>query len=210
MNISYQNNLGEPITPQQVGNVSKYKKIYIPANGQLIKKIEHYRDNAIRIIDYYLDANETEEEAIALLLPFNCSFRVITREYYGSYIIENVNHYVDGALMGKTRGLINADGLVVCEQVINLSTGLPDYQEAAKFLGEYNHAEFDETNLKTTYYCQFHYNADGSLDYCEFNYMSDYDSDRFDINTIPWIKTAFKLSDEMYNYYLTADFLPPI
>jgi hypothetical protein len=210
MNISYENSLGESITPQQVANVSDYKKIYRPANSQLIKKREHYRDNVIRTIDYYLDANETEDEAIAQLLPFNCSFGVITREYYGSYTIENANHYVDGALMGKTRQLFNADGLQIGAETTNLSTGLPDYQETAKFLGEYNDAEFDETIPETTYYCQFHYNADGSLDYCEFNYMSDYDSDRFDINTMPWIKTAFKLSDEMYNYYLTADFLPPI
>lgn len=210
MNISYQNSIGEPITPQQVANVSGYKKLYTSTDSQLVKKIERYRDNAIRTIDYYLDANETEEEAITQLLPFNCAFGVITREYYGSYTIESINHYVEGALMGKTRELFNADGLQIAAEKTNLSTGLPDYQEAAKFLGEYNHAEFDETIPQTTRYCQFHYNADGSLDYCEFNYMSDYDSQKFDINTIPWLKTAFILSDEMYNYYLTADFLPPV
>ncbi|ASU34958.1 hypothetical protein MuYL_3073 [Mucilaginibacter xinganensis] len=39
--------------------------------------------------------------------------------------------------------------------------------------------------------------------------MCAFDKEVFDATNLDWIKIIFMLSDSRYNYYLTADFLPP-
>jgi hypothetical protein len=202
MNISYENDLGAVITSQQVVNLSDYKKIYTPVGSDLIKKIESYTDNNLVSIDYYKDAGESESDALNALLPYDGGFSIIEREVYGSYIVKNVNHYFAASLMGKTRELYDSDNSQIAYEEIDVATNLPDYELTNKYIGEY----IDEASI----YCRFSYNSDGSLYQCEYNYFSAFDNDVFDATTLEWIKNTFILTDSMYTYYLTADFMPPI
>jgi hypothetical protein len=135
-------------------------------------------------------------------------FDAIKSEQYGEYIIEYVNVYdQEKQLVAKTRYLKNKNGETLCFQEINMLTEEPIFEETTKYIGVYDNSEQEDGN---TYYCRFHYNPDGTLFYCEFNFMSDYDSEEFHQNNIVDIRNKFVLSDSMYNYYLTADFLPPM
>jgi len=40
--------------------------------------------------------------------------------------------------------------------------------------------------------------------------VRDYESDLIEMDRLPVIKERFNLTDEMYNYYLTAALLPPL
>jgi hypothetical protein len=135
------------------------------------------------------------------LQPYDGGFGIIEREVYGSYTVKNVNHYYATSLMGTTRELYDSDDLQIAYEEIDTVTNLPNYELTNKYLGEY----IDEESI----YCRFSYNSDGSLCQCEYNYFSAFDNDVFDATTLDWIKNTFMLTDSMYNYYLTADFMPP-
>ncbi|MDP9080441.1 MAG: hypothetical protein M3O71_23710 [Bacteroidota bacterium] len=203
MNISYEDDLGAAITSKQVDDLPYYKKIFTPVGSNLIKKIENYIDNELATIYYYKDAGELETDALNTLLTFNGAFAIIEREVYGSYIIENKTHYYAASFNVKTRELYDSNGLEIAYEEIDTVTNLPNYDLTNKYLGEY----IDDTS---TDYCRFDYNSDGSLSNCDYNYLSDFDREVFDATTLDWIKNLFMLTDSMYNYYLTADFMPPI
>lgn len=201
MNISYQN-LGNEITLQQASTLDMYEKFFKLDSG-LVKKKELFMDGEIYNIHYYRDENETEEEAIQILAPYNTNYSIYTRQSYGSYTIENANLYLNNQKIAKIKNLVDQNNETVCFQELDLISGLPILEETAKYLGHYE----DE---RSTHYSTFHYNADGSLFYCEFNYMSDYDTEEFHHDNIHLIREKFVLTDQMYNYYLTAEFLPPL
>ncbi|MFD2581071.1 hypothetical protein ACFSR6_01120 [Pedobacter vanadiisoli] len=201
MNLKYQY-LGEEISPQQAIQLNKFEKIYILPNGEK-KKVEIFKDKEIRKINYYRDENETEEDAIGILSSSGVGYNIITRQNYNTYLIENTNVYLGNIKIGEFKILIDQDNEIICFQGIDIVSNQPIFEETTKHLGHYE----DE---RSTHYCTFHYNADGSLFYCEFNYMSDYDTEEFHQDNIHLIREKFVLTDQMYNYYLTAQFLPPL
>lgn len=203
MIISYKR-LGKEITQKQAFELGDFEKIYTIRNGP-IKQIEKYFDNRLAVLYYYLDDNETEEEAKAKLLPSIRSVSIRERESYGTYRVEKHKSYVNHVFKGATRHLYNAIGEAICYEEINMVTNQPDYQYTVKSLGTYDNEDEDIAS-----YCAFYYHADGTFKTCRYNYFHEYDSDEFDLSTLPWIKDRFQLSDVMYNYYLTAQFLPPL
>ncbi|MFD1630650.1 hypothetical protein [Pseudopedobacter beijingensis] len=192
------------ITEQQASRLKDYDKLYILPNG-LVKRREEISAGKVIIIVYYLDDGETETEAQQALISFNVGYVIITREIYGNYTIESSNGYIAGSaeITSKCRNLLNSNNEIICSQPLDVLTNQPVFEQTGKYIGDY----IDE---RSTHYCWFHYNPDGSLDFCEFNYMEDYDSEWFHQSNIHEIRNYFVLSDAMYNYYLTADFLPPL
>ncbi|ADY51108.1 hypothetical protein Pedsa_0527 [Pseudopedobacter saltans DSM 12145] len=192
------------ITEQQASRLKDYDKLYVSSNG-LVKKREEIRSGEIIDIDYYLDTGETEQQAKQVLIPLNKPYNILNREIYGSYTIENGNGYTAGSsvVASKYKKLLNSNNETVCIQQLDIQTNQPVFEHTGKYIGEY----IDE---RSTHYCEFYYNPDGSLEHCEFNYMHDYDSEWFHQSNIHEIRNYFVLSDAMYNYYLTADFLPPL
>lgn len=201
MNVLYQY-LGKEITAQQVSTLGTYEKLFKLESG-LVKKKELFMNGEMYNIEYYKDTDETEESAIQALLPYKTNYNIYTRQSYNSYTIENANLYLNDQKMAMIRNLIDQNNETVCFQELDLISGLPILEETTKYLGHYE----DE---RSTHYSTFHYNADGSLFYCEFNYMSDYDTEEFHQDNIHLIREKFVLTDQMYNYYLTAEFLPPL
>ncbi|WP_026904652.1 hypothetical protein [Pedobacter glucosidilyticus] len=192
------------ITEQQASRSEDYDKLYLLPDG-LVKKKEEIRSGKLVFISYYLDTEETEAQAKLLLIPLNIRYHIIQREEYGNYTVESANGYTAGSsiVASKYKKLLNSDNETICIQQLDLQTNQPVFEQTGKYIGEY----IDE---RSTHYCSFDYNPDGSLDVCEFNYMHDYDSEWFRQSNIQEIRNYFVLSDAMYNYYLTADFLPPI
>jgi len=191
------------ITEQNALDLDSYYKVYTLPNG-LVKKKERYNKRKLSTIDYYKDIDETEEQVKAFLMPLNISFSILEREFYGKYLIVRGNHYQRGQAQtfSSTRSLFDEEDLI-CSEEIDLDSNKPLFQHTKKYLGKY----LDERSVN---YCEFYYHSDGSLMCCDYNYMHDYDSESFDLQRLPWIKSTFMLSDEIYNYYLTADLLPPL
>jgi len=119
----------------------------------------------------------------------------------GAFIVINANVYLDDVLTRKSRTLTNIEDEIICEEELDRENMQPLYESTLKFLDVF------ETGPDANY-CKFHYNQDGSFRYCEYNYMDEYDSDKFEIDRLPWVKDRFQLSDAEYNYYLTAELYP--
>lgn len=200
MDISYLN-LGEEITPQQAELLSAFNKVYSLPNG-LIKKEETYYNNQLSRVNYYRDNGESEEDAKAILSTLGVSYGIREREIYNGYIILKENAYANNQQTKRWKFLKDAEDRTICIEELDINTNQPIFADTFKFLGEY----FDE---KSTEYCKFYYKENGDFWFCAYNYFDEYDNDEFEIERLPWIKERFKLTDSMYNYYLTADFLPP-
>jgi hypothetical protein len=206
MNISYQY-LDKPLTEQQAMLSKNYYKIYTQPNG-LVKMKESIANDELIRLDYYREPDESEEEAKQFLETYNCGFDILIRENYHGFTIEIGNAYnPERILIRRFKNVVNDEGELICSQELDVNTLTPIFEETIKSIGTYQGDEDEDPSYG--YYCLFHYNEDGSLNYCEFNYLSDYDRETFNQNDIALIREKFILSDEMYNWYLTAEFLPP-
>ena len=195
-------NLGLEITPQQAALLTEYDKVYVWPDG-LTKREESYQNNQLTEVNYYKDATESEDDALAILMPLNVSFGIRSRQSYGAYTIIDENSYYQNKFSKKWKWILDARGRSICVEEIDINTDIPMPQYTFKFLGEY-------VNEQSVDYCKFHYNEDGRFWFCEYNYFDEYDNDEFDLARLPWIKDRFQLSDNMYNYYLSSELLPPL
>jgi len=195
-------NLGLEITPQQAALLTEYNKIYSSPDG-LAKREESYQNNQLTTVNYYKDATESEDDALAVLMPLNVSFGIRDRQSYGLYTIISENSYYQNQLTKKWKFVLDANDRYICTEEIDINSNLPLPQYTFKYLGEY-------VDQQSVDYCKFHYNDDGSFWFCEYNYFDEYDNDEFNLARLPWIKDRFQLSDDMYNYYLSANLLPPL
>ncbi|MBD1362489.1 hypothetical protein IDJ77_01585 [Mucilaginibacter sp. ZT4R22] len=200
MKIRYEN-MGTPIPQKQALSLGDYTKIYTLPNG-MVKREDSFDGHKLLTVNYYKE-EESNEEIRALLSPLNVSFGIRTIEEYGPYRVVHDDSYVENILKYKYNILWLANNKVICFEEINIETNLPLYDRTSKYLGHYE----DESS---TGYCKFHYNVDGSLNFCEYDYLHDYDSDEFDLKTIHLLKDKFVLSEDLYNYYLTAKLLPDL
>lgn len=105
MDIAYQY-LGKEIPAQQVDRLGNYDKLFKLSSG-LVKKMELFMKGKMYKVVYYRDTEETEEEALQVLLPYKTNYNISTRETYGSYTIENANLYLNAQKMGRIRNLID-------------------------------------------------------------------------------------------------------
>jgi hypothetical protein len=208
MEIAY-TSVGELITPAQANIIDNYSKFFL--NNGTVKKIEFYRGRNIWRVDYYKDPGETEEAARQLMLPYGVISFIIQREAHGKFTLTYENGYdQEGNLDCKGQSVYTPDARMpveglhpICLQTIDMNTGEPIHDLSLKFLG-WQVEEWD------TDYCQFHYNDAGILTFGEYNHSHDYDSEGLHAGNMEWLKVRFQLTDAMYNYYLTDEFLPPL
>jgi len=202
MKIIYKDYLDNQITELQAMDLDEYSKEFLSADG-LVKKEEMYVNNKLTRVHYYRDSNETEEDAIAKSKLYGVPFSIRKREAYGDHTIISVNLYSENQLTDRWKFLADINGFILCTQAINIVSGKPIYEQTNKYLGEYS-------NDPEPNYCKFIYNAEGEFQYCDYNYVRDYESEIFESDRLHMIKDKFNLAYEMYNYYLTAELLPPL
>jgi hypothetical protein len=202
MKVIYKNFWDKEIDEAQALLSDEYSKAFVQAGG-LVKKEELYVNNKLERILYYKENGETEDAAILQLKSSGVPFSIRDREWYGDFIIMNVNAYVQNQLVEKWKFLADAVDFILCTQAIDMDSDEPVYLRTVKYLGEYSDGL--EPN-----YCKFVYNDSGEFQYCDYNYVRDYESEIFELDRLPLIKKKFNLTDEMYNYYLTAELLPPL
>lgn len=202
MKIIYKDFFDKDISESQALLLDEYSKVFVEASG-LVKKEEMYADNKLERIHYYKDIDETEDDAITKVQPHGVPFDIREREQYGDFTIIDVNSYPENQLTDKWKLLADINDFILCTQPINLISGEPVYEQTAKYLGEYS-------NDLEPNYCRFNYDSEGNFTYCAYNYVRDYESELFELDQLPQIKDKFNLTDEMYNYYLTAELLPPL
>ncbi|MEO6633279.1 MAG: hypothetical protein ABIN13_16195 [Mucilaginibacter sp.] len=202
MKISYKDYLDKEINEAQALLLDEYSKVFIMPNG-VIKKEEMYANNKLERIHYYKDNGETEDDAISKLQSYGVPFGIRERETYQDFTVINVNAYIENQLVEKWKFLADANDFILCTQPINLISGEPVYEQTTKYLGEYSN-DLDPN------YCRFSFDSEGHFTYCAYNYVRDYESELFELDNLEVIRDKFNLSDEMYNYYLTAELLPPL
>lgn len=202
MKVIYKNFWDKEINEAQALLLDEYSKVFVQPDG-LVKKEELYVNNKLERILYYKDNRETEDAAILQVKSSGVPFSIRDREWYGDLIIMNVNWYVQNQMVEKWKFLTDAGDFILCTQAIDMDSGEPVYLRTVKYLGEYS-------NDLDSNYCKFVYNVNGEFQYCDYNYVRDYESDIIELDRLPLIKERFNLTDEMYNYYLTAELLPPL
>jgi hypothetical protein len=202
MKIIFKDFMDNEISEVQAALLDEYYKVYITSGG-LVKKEETYEYNRLQRIAYYKGTAETEGEALLQLLSYQVPFTIREREKYGEFTIIKVNLYTGEYLQQKMIFLANAEDFILCTQEVNMASGKPVDEQTVKYLG--NYSSDPEPN-----YCKFNYDKKGNFAYCDYNYVRDYESDLIEIDRLPVIKERFNLTDEMYNYYLTAALLPPL
>ncbi|WP_295798721.1 hypothetical protein [Mucilaginibacter sp.] len=202
MKVIYKNFREQEVSEAQALLLDEYSKVFVEAGG-LVKREEMYDNDKLVRIHYYRDNGETVDDAVAALQPHGVPFNIRAREQYRDFTIINVNCYTEDHLTEKWKFLADADDFILCTQPIDLVSGQPIYEQTTKYIGEYSN-DIDPN------YCKFVYNAEGGFQYCDYNYVRDYESEIFEINRLLVIKERFQLTDEMYNYYLTAHLLPPL
>lgn len=207
MAIIYQNINDEKITTQQLNNLNEYYKVF--QENQIIIKKEFYIDNALKHISHYKNNVETENDIINKYSSTGVFYSIIEKINLSNHLIEVVKEYSGNFLKSHSRYLYNHDNNVICEENLDLSTGLPNCKETEKYF--YNFEKDDFFPIITA-----SYNEDGSLD------MIQYDSYRFDgqdeviftedgvsgVNDIATLKKLLNLSSDEMNYYLTARLEP--
>jgi hypothetical protein len=206
MDISYKNNIGGEISEKEAISSGNYDKIYASADG-LKKKNEHYNNNKLARIDYYRDDAESEEDVMNLLLSFGINFSIYTIQNNGNYIIEKHNTYYGNQLFRRWRSLYDTNNQIICIEEVDLETNQPLPQYTVKYLGNNADEPIDGG------YCSFHYNGDGTVWYCEYHLYdltNDHGGENFEGERLQLIKDMYNLSNDAYNYFLTADLLPPI
>ena len=202
MKIVFKDHLEMEIPEEEAGLLEKYSKVFVMSDG-MIRKEEFYGNNKLEHIHYYKDIAETEEELRGKLIPYNVPFSIREREKYGDFIIINLISYTKDLIAAKWKFLADADDFIMCTQEIDMDSGKPIYEQTTKYIGEYS-------NDPDPNYCKFNYDSEGNFTYCDYNYVRDYESELFELDHLSVIKDRFNLTDEMYNYYLTADLLPPL
>jgi len=200
MKIIFKDFFENEITEAQAVVSEEYSKIFVMPGG-LVKKEELYSDSRLKYIYYYKNPTETEDEAKAQLLSCPVPFNICERLPYFDFTIIKVNSYTGNQLTQKWKFLADADDFIMCIQEITIDSGEPLYAQTTKYLGKYS--DDPEPN-----YCKFNYDESGQFTYCDYNYVRDYESDLIETDRLPIIKERFNITDELYNYYLTAELLP--
>ena len=200
MKIIFKDYLDNEIIEEQIALLDEYSKVFVMPGG-VVKKEDFFENNKLQHIHYYKDIDETEEEARGKLNPYNVPFSIREREKHGDFTIIRVNSYTGNQFTEKWKFLADANDFILCTQPINMDSGDFIYEQTTKYLGQYS-------NDLEPNYCRFNYDSEGNFTYCAYNYVRDYESELFELDSLPVIKDKFNLTDETYNYYLTAELLP--
>ena len=202
MKIIFLDFLENEISEAQATSLDEYSKVFVVPDGK-IKMEEMYSNGKLEHIHYYKDTGETEETAMVKLTNCKVSFSIRERELYGDYTVIKVNSYTGTQLTQKWKFLADAGDFILCTQAIDINSGKPLVADTIKYLGKYS------DDLEPNY-CKFIYDDEGRFRYCGYNYVRDYESELIEIDRLPVIKERFNITDELYNYYLTAELLPPL
>ncbi len=192
--ITYTDDDDMPITADQAGDLTVYRKLYSVNN--VLKKIEIFDDHQLDEIRYVKDKNETIDDIFKLLKT--TSPTIITFESYKGYIIKIYFDYDDG-IIASTRQQLLSEGKIICDQLLD-SQGKLHLMFSRKYI-------YDEDGFRPgdeTF--SFYYNEDGSLN---FIYGVNFPNGKYNTSLEAW-----EIPQQLPNllddnpYYKTSEFLP--
>lgn len=165
MTIRYQNINDEDIAIEQLSNLREYHKVF--SENQVIVKKEFYIDNTLKHIDHYKNNIESEDHIVELYRYSGIFYSIIEKLDFGNYIIEVHKEYSEMKLKSHSRYLYNNSNNLICQETIDLLTGLPKFEETEKYFYDFEKDEYFPIITAS-------FNEDGTLDTIQ------YDSYRFD------------------------------
>jgi antitoxin component YwqK of YwqJK toxin-antitoxin module len=112
--ITYTDDNDMPITDDQAGELTVYRKLYSVNN--VVKKIEIFDDHQLDEIQYVKAENEVLDDIFKLLKTNTVT--IITLENYKGFIIKKYFAYNDG-INKSSQQLLLSDGKIICEQLID-------------------------------------------------------------------------------------------
>jgi hypothetical protein len=203
MVILYQNINDEKVNPEEISGLDQYYIVFI--ENQIILRKEFYIDNILIHISHYKNIEEKEDEIISLYNNIGVFYSIIEKINLSNYTIEIVKEYSGTVLTSHSRYLYNSINNLICEEHIDLSTGLPKFKETEKYFYDSEKDDYFPIIIVS-------FNENGSLD------VIQYDSYRFDgqdevifsedgisgIDDLPTFKKLLRLSTQEMNYYMTA------
>lgn len=205
--ISYQNINDEEVAIEQLDSLREYYKVF--SENQAILKKEFYIDNILKHISHYKSSIENEDAIIELYSSSGIFYSIIEKLNLGNYIIEIDKEYSGMRLKSHSRYLYNDNNSLICQENIDLLTGLPIFKETEKYFYDFEKDDYFPIITAS-------FNEDGSLD------IIQYDSYRFDgqdevifsqngisgVDDIATLQNLLGFSADEMKYYLTAIFEP--
>lgn len=203
MIITYQNINEEEVAIEQLNSLNEYYKVF--TEDQVILKKEFYIDNILKHISHYKSSIESEDMIIELYSSSDIFYSIIEKLDYGNYVIEIEKEYSGIKLKSHSRYLYNAINNLICQEDIDVLTGLPKFKETEKYFYDFEKDEYFPLFTAS-------FNEDGTLD------IIQYDSYRFDgqdevifsedgtsgVDDILTLQNLLGLSLDEMKYYLTA------
>lgn len=202
MTIIYQNINDEDVTIEQLSDLREYHKVFI--ENEIVLKKEFYIDNILKHIDHYKNDIEREDDIIELYSSSNAFYSIIEKTNLGNYFIENNKQYSGIDLKFHSRYLYSKNSNLICQETIDLLTGLPKFDETEKYFYDFEKDDYFPIITAS-------FNEDGTLDTIQ------YDSYRFDgqdevifseDDDMTTLKNLLGLSSNEMQYYLTPTLEP--
>ncbi|MFB9109841.1 hypothetical protein [Flavobacterium gyeonganense] len=202
MTIRYQNINDEDVAIEQLSNLREYHKVF--SENQVILKKEFYIDNTLKHIDHYKNNIESEDDIVELYRYSGIFYSIIEKLDFGNYIIEVHKEYSEMKLKSHSRYLYNNSNNLICQETIDLLTGLPKFEETEKYFYDFEKDDYFPIITAS-------FNEDGTLDTIQ------YDSYRFDgqdeiifseDDDIITLQNLLGLSSNEMQYYLIATLEP--
>jgi hypothetical protein len=205
--ITYQNINEEELAIEQLNSLNEYYKVF--TENQVILKKEFYIDNILKHISHYKNNIESEDLIIKLYSSSDIFYSIIEKLDYGNYVVEIEKEYSGIKLTSHSRYLYDSSNNLICQENINLLTGLPKFKETEKYFYDFEKDDYFPIITAS-------FNEDGSLD------IIQYDSFRFDgqdevifsedgifgVDDIATLQNLLGLSSDEMEYYMTAIFEP--
>ncbi|KAF2517611.1 hypothetical protein EYY60_00335 [Flavobacterium zhairuonense] len=198
MTITFQNINDEEVKAEHLCDLNEYYKVF--SENQIILKKEFYINNILKHISHYKNNIESEDDIIELYSSSDTFYSIIEKLDFSNYSIEVYKEYSGIKLKSHSRDLYNNSNNLICQENIDLLTGLPKFEETEKYFYDFEKDDYFPIITAS-------FNEDGSLNTIR------YDSYRFDgqdeiifseDDDMTTLQNLLGLSSNEIQYYLNA------
>lgn len=153
MIVHYRNYKKESLSEAQASSEEQYIKVLVDPVTLLDKTIYYYAKGRLQSIGYYIEDFEDEKDKIDELKAITPLFNLIKRSVIKGKKVEIVRDFAGNIMHFKTRFLFDCNNHIICEEVVDINTNLPNLKKTTKYLFD---ADGQEILIAE-------YNVDGSL-----------------------------------------------
>jgi len=194
--VHYRNLENKSITEQQATLQESYLKVVVDLVTNLDKTIYQYKNGNLQSIQYYIEDSEDINVKINELKEIIPLFNLISISTINEHSAETIYDYANDILHFKTRFLLDKNGHLLCEEVIDINSNLPVIEESKKYLYNENGEEI----------LMAEYKADGDLAIITYkpegNSSWQNDWEYYEASTIVELEQKICMN---LSYYLNAD-----